>query len=253
MSNTPVMSPNGVNHLAIATSDMKKVLQYFNKVLGMPLASLYWMHGVENTMHGFLALNESSLLAFVANPDIKSQVELGLTHSGNPGDPCAGGTMQHLALNVDSHEDLLAVRDRIRANGIHCVGPMDHGLMQSIYFAGPDGITLEVAYLTGEDPAQWIDPEVVEKLGISPEELAELKNPTPFVRPAEPLANPSMEEANQEYRMVYPQSTYEMMVSTPDEVLSELTKDNIPPTKADGPKAPPTEDDLSKARQAAGV
>ncbi|BFM15149.1 hypothetical protein R50073_13320 [Maricurvus nonylphenolicus] len=246
MSNKPVMSPNGINHLAIATSDMKKVLQYFNQVLGMPLASLYWMHGVENTVHGFLVLNETSLLAFVANDQIKSQVDIGVTHSGNPGDPCAGGTMQHLAFNVDRHEDLLAVRDRIRANGIHCVGPMDHGLMQSIYFAGPDGMTLEVAYLSGEDPAKWIDPEVVKMLNISDEELDQLKKPAPFVQPAEPVPNPSLKTANEEYRMVYPQETYELMVNTPDDVLAELTKDNIPPTETDGPKAPPTVEDLQK-------
>lgn len=232
MTNKPVVSPNGINHLAIAASDMREMLQYFNQVLGMPLVALYWMHGAENTMHGFLALNESSLLAFVASPGITSNVKIGETHPGNGAGACAGGTMQHLAFNVDTHEDLLALRDRIRANDIHCIGPMDHGFCQSIYFAGPDCITLEVAYLTGEDPNKWIDPEVIDVLGINAEELEQLQKPAPFMRPSKPVPNLSMDAANKEYRMVYPEEIYEAIVTTPDEVLAELIKDNIPPTEA---------------------
>ena len=232
MTGHRVVNPNGINHLAISVTDMKEAIQYFNQVLGMPLASLYWMHGAENTMHGFMVLNESSLLAFVASPKVSDRKEYGLSHAGNPGEPSAGGTMQHLAFNVDTLDDLLAVRDRIRSKGIHCAGPMDHGIMHSIYFAGPDGTTLEVACLSGEDPHKWIDPEVVKILGISDEELEEMKSPTPFVQPAEPVLNPSLEEGNPIYRMKYPAEQYELMVTTPDEVLAELTKDNIPPTAA---------------------
>ncbi|WP_236588772.1 VOC family protein [Amphritea japonica] len=224
------MSPNGINHLALASSDIKKTLQYFNEVLGMPLASLYWMHGVEETVHGFLVLNENCLLAFVGSPKISNDVEYGVTHSGNPGDPCVGGTMQHLALNVNSLEDLLAVRDRIRSKGLHCMGPMDHGMMQSIYFAGPDSMTLEIAYLTGEDPSKWIDPAVVEYLNISKQELEELRNPTPYTRPSEPVQNPSLKEGNTEFRMHWPEA-YDMFMTTPDDLLVDLLKDNVPPTE----------------------
>ncbi|MES9968552.1 MAG: VOC family protein [Candidatus Thiodiazotropha sp.] len=234
MSNSPVMSPNGINHLALASSDIKKTLQFFNQVLGMPLASLYWMHGVENTIHGFISLNEHSLLAFVSNPKITKEVTFGITHSGNPGDTCAGGTMQHVAFNVNNLDDLLAIRDRVRSKGLHCMGPMDHGMMQSIYFAGPDNMTLEVAFLTGVDPRKWIDPTAVEHVGISMEELEELKNPKPFSRPSEPVTNPSLEEGNKEYRMHWP-GAYEMLMTTPDDILVDILKDNVPPTEATDP------------------
>ncbi|MCY4265886.1 MAG: VOC family protein [Gammaproteobacteria bacterium] len=234
MSNKSVLKPNGINHLALATSNMKKTLQYFNRVLGMPLVSLYWMHGVEDTMHGFLALNEHSLLAFVGSPKIGKDIQYGHTHAGNPGGPCTGGTMQHVAFNVDSHKDLLALRDRIRSKGIHCVGPMDHGMMQSIYFAGPDAMTLEVTYMTGEDPTQWIDPEVVDLLEINEEELNELKTPVSFFQPDAAVPNPSMEAADKEYRMNFPPQRYQMMVNTPDEVLTQMTRDNLPPTYSTG-------------------
>ena len=44
------------------------------------------MHGVENTWHGFLRLNDESSIAFVCNPEIEGiKVQMGVTHAGNPG------------------------------------------------------------------------------------------------------------------------------------------------------------------------
>ena len=79
----------GLHHLAICTANMKEQIEFFTDKLGMELQALYWMHGVENTWHGFLRLNDESSIAFVCNPDIeKIQVELGQSHAGNPVLPC---------------------------------------------------------------------------------------------------------------------------------------------------------------------
>ena len=43
---------NGIHHLAIATKDIKKQIEFFNDVLGCELVALYWMHGVEGAWHG---------------------------------------------------------------------------------------------------------------------------------------------------------------------------------------------------------
>jgi len=61
--------PNGVHHLAIGTRDIKAQIEFFTQVVGMELVALYWMHGVPETVHGFLRLNDSSSLAFVQMPD----------------------------------------------------------------------------------------------------------------------------------------------------------------------------------------
>jgi catechol-2,3-dioxygenase len=53
--------------------------------------------------------------------------------------------MQHVAFNVDGIEDLLAMRDRIRNRGLNVFGPLNHGLCHSIYFAGPEHLSLEIA------------------------------------------------------------------------------------------------------------
>jgi len=52
---------------------------------------------------------------------------------------------QHLAMEVDSMETLLATKARLESEGIQVVGPTDHALFQSIYFFDPNGHRLELA------------------------------------------------------------------------------------------------------------
>ena len=83
----------GLHHIAVTTANMKEQIEFFTDKLGMELVALYWMHGVENTWHGFLRLNDESSIAFVCNPDIeKIPVRMGETHAGNPGSNCARGS-----------------------------------------------------------------------------------------------------------------------------------------------------------------
>ena len=151
----------GLHHLALCTADMKSQIEFFTDKLGMELQALYWMHGVENTWHGFLRLNDESSIAFVCNPDIESiEVQMGVTHAGNPGANSAAGTMQHLALKVKDHDEMMAMRDRLRSKGVPVLGPLDHGMCVSMYFAGPENLSLELSYsMEPINNAQWIDPE----------------------------------------------------------------------------------------------
>ena len=129
---------SGVHHLAITTADIKAQLKFFTDVLGAELKALYWMHGVPGAKHAFIKLNDSSYVAFVHLPPIEDiPTEIGVTHRAVPAGLRAPGTMQHVAFNVDSLENLLAMRDRIRNRGINVFGPLNHGLCHSIYFAGP--------------------------------------------------------------------------------------------------------------------
>ncbi|MGC1443741.1 MAG: VOC family protein [Burkholderiaceae bacterium] len=61
---------DALHHLAISTAVMKAQIEFFTDKLGMELQALYWMHGVPNTWHGFLRLNDESSIAFVHNPAI---------------------------------------------------------------------------------------------------------------------------------------------------------------------------------------
>ncbi|MFT5200950.1 MAG: catechol 2,3-dioxygenase-like lactoylglutathione lyase family enzyme [Candidatus Aldehydirespiratoraceae bacterium] len=206
-----VTQPTGVHHLAISTASVKTQIEFFTQVLGAKLVALYWMHGVE-AWHAFVELNPSCSVAFVemaANGEIEAIP--GVTHSGTPADPSAPGTMQHVAFNADDLDQLLRLRDRIRDHGVTVLGPVDHGMCHSIYFGGPEGLTLEVATSATAIPADnWIDPEVVALAGISTAELAAYRNP-----PADPNGEPgSMAQP--------PLDTTKPAMGYPEEVLAIL-------------------------------
>ena len=228
------MKPNGIHHLALSTADIKQQIEYFTDVLGCELVALYWMHGVEGAWHAFLRLNDQSYIAFVEMPQNKSvEPEIGTTHAGWPGGSSAGGTMQHVSFNVDSYDDLLAIRDRIRDRGLNVYGPLDHGMCHSIYFAGLEDLSLEVS--TSEaaiDQRAWIDPEVVELAGITAEELERYRGPAAFERPAEPVPQPARNPG-----LPYPrgmdEKLYDMVLGVPDEVISAPTKDSEPPVSVE--------------------
>ena len=221
--------PNGIHHLAIATGDIKAQIEFFNDALGCELVALYWMHGVEGAWHGFLRLNDSCSIAFVETAEIRDiERTIGVTHAGSAGTACAGGAMQHLALNVDTLDDLLVMRDRLRSRGVTVFGPLDHGMCQSIYFAGPEDLSLEVA--TSAEPIDgraWIDPEVVALAGISADELDRFRNPLPFTAADGPVAQPEIGPGRPVPRGVS-EEQWRTMISLPAEVLEQISE-NEPP------------------------
>ena len=221
----------GLHHLALCTADMKSQIEFFTDKLGMELQALYWMHGVENTWHGFLRLNDESSIAFVCNPEIEGiEVQMGVTHAGNPGANSAAGTMQHLALKVKDHDEMMAMRDRLRAKGVPVLGPMDHGMCVSMYFAGPENLSLELSYSSEPiNNTQWIDPEVVALAGISEEELERYKNPAAFPGSGGNVAQPAIGETSTGPHMTnYPPGHYEASMSIPDDVVLTMVESEPP-------------------------
>lgn len=222
---------NGLHHLAISTGNMKAQIAYFSDVLGMELVALYWMHGVEGTWHGFMRLNDGASVAFVQNDAIRAtQPALGVSHAGNPGLPSAPGTMQHVAFNVDTEAELLALRDRIRSRGINVFGPLDHGMCKSIYFAGLEGLSLEIA--TSERPIDadaWIDPEVQALAGISGEELARYRRPAEYRGEGGRREQPPYDASKP--HQVYPPEVYQRLLAMPDEELTKRLSQPDPPVR----------------------
>jgi catechol 2,3-dioxygenase-like lactoylglutathione lyase family enzyme len=217
--------PNGLHHLAICTKDIKGQVEFFTQVCGMELVALYWMHGVDNTFHGFLKLSDSSSIALVQSPEIgEIQGIKGVSHAGNPGAPVAAGVVQHIALNVDSEADLLAMRDRVRSHGYWVMGPIDHGFCKSIYLSAPEGITLEFSTSEGKgiDADAWIDPEVQRLSGITASDLRRYRNPPAFEsqggkvpQPAPNSGKPMMDGMERLYKMTDEEITARLSQPTP--------------------------------------
>ena len=223
--------PNGVHHLAICTKNMKEQVEFFTQVVGMELVALYWMHGVKNTYHGFVRLGDSSSIAFVQGPESgEIQPQTGVSHASWTAGLVAPGAMQHLALNVDTEEDLLTMRDRVRSHGHWVMGPLDHGFCKSIYFAGPEGMMLEFSTSEGEtiDAESWIDPEVVKLNGISLEELEKYKNPPAFESQGGQVQNPEVDLNDPP--MQFPPGQ-EVVYSMSDKDVTEKLSETTPPVQ----------------------
>lgn len=174
----------GIHHLALSTKDMKKQIQFFSEVCGMELVGLFWMHGAHGAFHCFLRLNDQCMMSFVQSPDVagKEPVE-GVSYAHSLIGSAAPGGFQHVAFNVGTQAELLAMRDRIRKAGYQVLGTMDHGISKSIYLNAPENIIME--FTSTENGAElsadmWVDPECAEQCGISPEELQGYLNPRPL-------------------------------------------------------------------------
>lgn len=224
--------PTGIHHLALSTGNMKAQIEFFTDVLGMELTALYWMHGVEGAWHGFLKLDECSV-AFVFIPGNENVgTEIGVTHPGSGAGTSSPGTMQHLALDVKSMDDLLNMRDRIRSRGVNVIGPIRHGFCQSIYFAGPENLALEVATSDGaEHPLDsnrtWIDPEVAKLAGISDDDLARYTRPATYEGESGKVEQPPYDETKPHPFM--PKDVYLATLAVPDEVITATASETTPP------------------------
>ena len=235
MTTPTSLHPRGVNHLVISTRDIKSQIQFWCDVLGCPLRALYRLRVAPGAYHGVVELAPASYVAFVQHPDNPKDVEWGVTHAGNPGAAVTAGVMQHVALNVDSFDEVLVLRDRIRSRGVQVIGPIDHGFIKSIYFAGPEGLTLKVCCGREIDADAWVDPEVVALCDISLSEVEEMKNPAPFQRPAQPVPQPAYDPDKPV--MHYPVGQYEAIAAMSDELIWETFNETDPPVVKKRPES----------------
>ena len=221
----------GLHHLAISTADIKSQIDFFTDKLGMELVALYWMHGAKETWHGFLRMNDESSVAFVQSPSVsKISQKLGETHAGNPTAASAAGTTQHIALKVTDMDELLRMQNRLRSKDVPVLGPVDHGFCKSIYFAGPEGLALELSCSdTAINPDNWIDPEVVSRAGISPDELERYRNPPEFTAPEQPVSQPDPRGPGP-HMSNYPPGIYEKLMAVPDKDIWDASE-NEPPVR----------------------
>jgi catechol 2,3-dioxygenase-like lactoylglutathione lyase family enzyme len=137
----------GFHHVAYRCKDAKETVEFYRDLLGMEFTVAFAEDHVPSTgeydpyMHVFLDAGNGNVLAFFELPQ---QKDMGR-------DENTPKWVQHIAMKVDSVDDLLTAKARAEAKGIEVVGPTDHGIFKSIYFFDPNGHRLELTADTGTD------------------------------------------------------------------------------------------------------
>lgn len=134
-----------IHHVAYRCKDAKETVEWYVKHLDMKFVLAIAENEVPSTkapdpyMHVFLDAGQGNILAFFELP----------TRPPMDRDPNTPDWVQHLAMEVDSLDTLLATKARLQAAGIDVIGPTDHTIFKSIYFFDPNGHRLELACNTG--------------------------------------------------------------------------------------------------------
>ena len=140
-STIPAAVPmNGLHHFAYRCRDAEETRHFYEDILGLPLFHYIRADNVPSTgeycpyVHIFFRMTDGSCLAFF---DLGDNVAA----ESSPNTP---QWVNHIALRVDTVEQLEAMKTRLQAHGIDVLGVTDHRVFKSIYFFDPNGIRLEL-------------------------------------------------------------------------------------------------------------
>ncbi len=130
-----------IHHVAYRCKDAKETVEFYQRVLGMDFVLAIAENEVPSTgepdpyMHIFMDAGMGNVLAFFELPN---SPEMGR-------DENTPDWVQHIAFEVEDMEALLAAKQKAEAEGLEVIGPVNHGIFQSIYFFDPNGHRLELA------------------------------------------------------------------------------------------------------------
>jgi len=131
---------HGLHHFAYRCRDAEETRRFYEDVLGLPLFHYIRSDIVPSTgeycpyVHIFFRMTDGSCLAFF---------DLGDDVAPAPSDNTPAW-VNHVALRVDTVEQLEAMKRRLEAHGVDVLGVTDHRIFKSIYFFDPNGIRLEL-------------------------------------------------------------------------------------------------------------
>jgi catechol-2,3-dioxygenase len=146
-----------LNHAVLYVRDARRSAAFYRDALGFEVVSEFG----------------DGAAVFMRAAETENHHDLGLFSIGEsaPGPEQGRAGLYHLAWEVDTIQDLAAMRERLLGLG-SLVGESDHGVSKSLYAHDPDGIEFEVLWSVPRDA--WGDLEhdaIVQRLDL-PAELA---------------------------------------------------------------------------------
>ena len=136
-----------IHHVAYRCNDAKETVDFYRDLLGMRFQLAFAEDEVPSTgepdpyMHVFLDAGMGNVLAFFELPNSPAMAK----------DPNTPAWVQHIAFELASRGELDAAKRRLEGAGLEVIGPIDHGLFDSIYFFDPNGHRLELTCNKGTD------------------------------------------------------------------------------------------------------
>jgi len=130
-----------IHHVAYRCRDAKETVEFYQRHLGMDFKLAIAENEVPSTgepdpyMHVFLDAGMGNVLAFFELPNAPAMDR----------DPNTPAWVQHIAFEVEDRDALLAIKASLEDAGLDVLGPVDHGIFDSIYFFDPNGHRLELA------------------------------------------------------------------------------------------------------------
>lgn len=129
------MRITGLHHVTLIASDLEATTAFYRDLLGLALVEEASNEDDPDARHFWFGDADGSagtLLSFLEYPRLEAgRVGIGSTH--------------HLALAIDSAEELDAWRDYLRERGVQTTDVFERGRFRSLYLRDPDGHILELA------------------------------------------------------------------------------------------------------------
>jgi len=125
----------GLHHVTIICSSLERTVGFYRDVLGLRLVKETVNPDDPNARHYFFgdaAGTPGTLLSFFEYPHME------------PGRQGVGAT-HHVALCVESEEELEGWRQWLASQGVPCTEVLDRTYFKSIYLRDPDGHVVEIA------------------------------------------------------------------------------------------------------------
>ncbi|CAM5405764.1 VOC family protein [Eoetvoesiella caeni] len=148
----PPFSIKGLHHYAFRCRDAEETRHFYEDLLGLPLVHVIKADHVPSTgeycpyVHIFFEMADGSCIAFF---------DLGDNQKALPS-PNTPSWVNHIAMQVDTVEEIEAAIRRLREAGYEVLGVTDHEFVKSMYVFDPNGLRFELTTHTGS-PAYMED------------------------------------------------------------------------------------------------
>ena len=148
MPDSPEMLTNGINHVAVLTSDTDRLCAFYQSMFGAVVDNQIEMgDGARLTLLRIGPSSELNVFEIPHNTESERQT------------PIFGrGRLDHLGFNAPTLEAFDEIRDRLMAAGASDGFVTDFGPIFSLFFRDPDGLEAEVNVANPDAPPGVLNP-----------------------------------------------------------------------------------------------